>query len=124
MVREIQNSGQEIKQCLYSPDGAYLVTTDLTGKVKVWLVKKDYNHVKSLTGHVSMLRHMAFSPSGRYFATVAVEMSLRVWDVMNNFDMICAWYGPVNQFGFIAENVLVLGEATGNRRIIEFKNAA
>ncbi|KAK2144717.1 hypothetical protein LSH36_736g01022 [Paralvinella palmiformis] len=121
-VTEIQNSGQPITKCLYSPDNVYLVTTDQTGKTKVWLVERDYSLVKSLMGHVSMMRDMAFSPSGRYFATVAVEMSLRIWDVSDKFNMICAWYGPVNQLGFIDENVLILGEATGNKRTVQFND--
>lgn len=121
-MTEIQNSGQPITKCLYSPDNVYLVTTDQTGKTKVWLVERDYSLVKSLMGHVSMMRDMAFSPSGRYFATVAVEMSLRIWDVSDKFNMICAWYGPVNQLGFIDENVLILGEATGNKRTVQFND--
>lgn len=123
-MTEIQNNGQPIKRCIYSPDNNYLVSTDLAGKTKVWLVKKGYSFVKNLIGHVSMMRDMGFSPSGRYLATVAVEMSLRIWDFSDNFNMVCAWYGPINQLGFIAENVLVLGEATGNRRIIQFQNTA
>ena len=120
METELPSNDQELKFCLYSPDGAYLVTSDIDGCVKTWDAKNKYKFIKSLRGHVSLMRDMAFSPSARYLATVAVEMSLRIWDVENNFSLVCVWYGPVNQLSFISERLIILGEATGNRRMIEF----
>ena len=73
-----------------------------------------------ITGNVSMIRDMAFSPTGSYLATVAVEMTLRVWDVGDGYSPKAVYYSPVNKLGFLTENELVVGEATGNRHYLQF----
>ena len=67
-----------------------------------------------------MIRDMAFSPTGSYVTTVAVEMTLRVWDARGGYSPKAVYYGPVNKLGFLGENELVVGEATGNRRYLQF----
>lgn len=67
-----------------------------------------------------MIRDLAFSPASSFLVTVATEMSMRVWDVTNGYQLKAAYYSPINFFGFTAENRVVVGEATGNKKHLEW----
>ena len=107
------------KRLLYSPDGQFLMTSTISGHVQLWNATTDlYQSSADLEGHTTSVKDAAFSPDSRFLATSAVEMAVHVWDVTVGGRMHAAWYGPVNCLDFIAGDVLVVGEAAGNKRYL------
>ena len=120
MLVELPEHAGDVKVCLYSADGRFLVTGCNSGRVLVWNGQSpQYGMLHSLPGHVSPIKDVKFSPATRYLATVAVEMSLRIWDVESDFCLKSVYYAPVNKMDFTSEDVMVTGESTGNLRYLK-----
>jgi WD40 repeat protein len=120
-VTELPSFGSALKRVLYSPDGAELATTTISGSVQLWHACDKYASTSHLVGHVSSIKDAGFSPDSRYLATAAVEMSVFVWDVARR-RLKAAWYGPVSCLDFLSNDVIVTGEATGNRRCLKIEH--
>ena len=71
-------------------------------------------------GHHTIIRDMAFSSDGRFLVTTAVEMCLRLWNVTDGFTLYATYYGPINYLAFAGNNWFYVGDATGNRRKLQF----
>ena len=108
-----------LRAVVYSPDGSHLASATNSGSVTIWDANT-YLKLHSLLGHTSMIKDLCYSPGGSHLASVAVEMCLRVWDVRDAYSLKTAWYGPTNKMAFLKDDVILLGEATGNKRCIEF----
>lgn len=123
LLTELARFKSPIKKLLYSPDDKWLATTTLAGAVDLWRPVSDRRHDNdrhlSLAGHAGSVRDVSFSPDSRRLATVGVEMSVCVWDVAGGGGhLLAAWYGPVSCLSFVDNDVIVVGEATGNRRCL------
>ena len=95
------------------------MTSTISGRVQLWNAVTDlYQSSTDLEGHSTSIKDAAFSPDSRFLATAAVEMAVHVWDVTAGGRLHAAWYGPVNCLDFIANDLLVVGEATGNKRYL------
>lgn len=70
--------------------------------------------------HASYIKDIRFSPSGNFMATSA-GLSMRVWDVKNGVVLLCTYYAPVNSASFLNDSVVIAGEATGNRKYLQFR---
>ena len=135
--------GALTKRLLYSPDGQFLMTSTISGRVQLWNAATDlsqcstdvknqttsnelrnaatdlYKVSTDLEGHTTPIKDAAFSPDSRFLATAAVEMAVHVWDLTAGGRVHAAWYGPVNCLDFVANDLLVVGEATGNKRYLK-----
>jgi len=120
-ITELPSLTSTIKRVLYSPDGSTLTATTISGSVQIWQTRDGYATVDHFVGHVSSIRDVAFSPDSRYLATVAVEMSVFVWEVARR-RLKAAWYGPVSCLDFLSNDVMIVGEATGNRRCLKIED--
>jgi len=119
LIIALPDLGALTKRLLYSPDGQLLMTSTISGRVQLWNAVTDlYQSSTDLEGHSTSIKDAAFSPDSRFLATAAVEMAVHVWDVMAGGRLHAAWYGPVNCLDFIANDLLVVGEATGNKRYL------
>ena len=119
LITKLPDLGALTKHLLFSPDGQFLMTSTISGRVQLWNAATDhYRSSTVLEGHTTSIKDASFSPDSRFLATAAVEMAVHVWDVTASGRLHAAWYGPVNCLGFIADDVLVVGEATGNRRYL------
>jgi len=138
LVVTLPDLGALTKCLLYSPDAQFLMTSTISGRVQLWNADTDLNQSSTgldsssnelwnattdlykssmdLEGHVTSTKDASFSPDSRFLATAAVEMAVHVWDMTASGRIHAAWYGPVNCLDFISNDVLVVGEATGNRR--------
>jgi WD40 repeat protein len=120
-IVELPTFTSTLKRVLFSPDGASLATTTISGSVQLWRTADGYASASHLVGHVSSIKDAAFSPDSRYLATAAVEMSVFVWDVERR-RLKAAWYGPVSCLDFLSNDVIIAGEATGNRRCLKIEH--
>lgn len=107
----------DIKLCRFSPDGAHLAVSTVDGAVIIWHTST-YDKVHTLTSHRSMLRCMTYSPSGHLLLTVSVDTSARLWLANDSYKLLATWYGPVNYAAFVTDNSIIVGEATGNKRLL------
>ena len=143
LIATLPNLSALSKHLLYSPDGQFLMTSTISGRVQLWNANTDlyqsssdmqyettsselwnavtdlYNCSTDLEGHCTSIKDAAFSADSRFLATAAVEMAVHVYDVTAGKRLHSAWYGPVNCLDFIANDVLVVGEATGNKRYLK-----
>jgi len=119
LVVTLPDLGALSKRLLYSPDAQFLMTSTITGRIRLWNANTDlYKSSADLRGHTTSIKDAAFSPDSRFLATSAVEMAVHVWDVAAGGRIHAAWYGPINCLDFISNDLLVVGEATGNRRYL------
>jgi len=132
LITTLPDLGSLTKRLLYSPDGQFLMTSAISGRVQLWNANTDLCQIASderrntaadpytvftdLEGHSTPIKDAAFSPDSRFLATSAVEMAVHVWDVTAAGRLHAAWYGPVNCLDFVANDLLVVGEASGNKR--------
>jgi WD40 repeat protein len=63
----------------FSPDGRLLATASNDKTARVWDPAAG-EHLRTLTGHTSVVRAVAFSPDGRLLATASEDCTARVWD--------------------------------------------
>jgi len=143
LIIKLPDLGALTKRLLYSPDGQFLMTSTISGRVQLWNANTDlsqsstdlkdqtmsgelrnaatdlYKVSTDLEGHSTPIKDAAFSPDSRFLATAAVEMAVHVWDMTAGGRVYAAWYGPVNCLGFVANDLLVVGEATGNKRYLK-----
>lgn len=70
----------------------------------------------------SSIKDAKWDASGTYFAAAAVEMCIRIWKRIKDNKMIFhgVFYAPANQLAFIGDNRILVGEATGKKRTIQF----
>ena len=123
LIVSLPDLGALTKRLLYSPDGQFLMTSTISGRVRLWNADTDlYRTSTDLDGHSASIKDASFSPDSRFLATSGVEMAVHVWDVMVGGRMHAAWYGPVNCLDFIADDLLVVGEATGNKRYLSISH--
>lgn len=110
----------EINEIAFSPDGTYLVTGVGSGKLYIWkTADKNTPLFKVKTEHASYIKDITFSTSGNYCATSA-GLSMRIWDVKNDMNLLCTFYAPVNCSTFLSDSVVIAGEATGNKKYLQF----
>ena len=117
---ELDNIGLLIL-CTYAPSGDHFVTGTTTGQIDVWDVSNGYSLLTTITDHVGILTDMVFSENGCYLATAAVDMTMRIFDVKNGYVLKAVFYAPINKLDFVTEDVLVVGEATGNKRLLKIQ---
>ena len=108
-----------LKAVTFSPDGLHLASATVSGLLTIWDTTR-WCKLHSLVGHTSTIRDLKYSPDGCHLASVAVEMCLKVWNAKAGYKLETAWYGPTNKLAFVKDNVIMLGEATGNKRRITF----
>jgi len=119
LIATLPDLGALAKHLIYSPDDQFLMTSTISGRIQLWHATSDLYRVSSdLEGHATSIKDASFSPDSRFLATAAVEMAVIVWDMSSGGRMHAAWYGPVNCLDFISNDLLVVGEATGNRRYL------
>lgn len=74
--------GGIITTAAYSPDGKFIVTTSLgrDNSICIWdAVTFDY--LKSLNGHVSMVKSVSFDSRGKYLVSCSSDKTVHLWDV-------------------------------------------
>ena len=121
LLADLTDHDADILECSFSPDGRYLVNGGGSGKLYIWdTSSKEIRLFKVATEHASYIKDVRFSTSGNYLVTTA-GLSMRVWDVKNNFDLFCTYYAPVNCASFLNDGVIIAGEATGNRKYLQFR---
>ena len=120
LITALPDLGALTKRLLYSPDGQFLMTSTISGRVQLWNADTNlYQSSTELQGHSTSIKDASFSPDSRFLATAAVEMAVHVWDMTAGGRVHAAWYGPVNCLDFVADDILVVGEATGNIRYLK-----
>lgn len=123
MLHELLHHDSNLSKTGYSRNGQYLASGDIEGEICIWEVDQDYQLLTSIQGHDDMIQDLAFSPGCVFLVTVAKDMSMRVWDVDGDYELIGTYYSPINFFGFSAENMVIVGEATGNRKNLKLLDA-
>lgn len=63
-----------------SPDGRFLVTGDIDGKIRLWRVL-DGQQIWNSKEHFNRVRTVAFSPDGRIVASSGYDQTIRLWDL-------------------------------------------
>ena len=63
----------------FSPDGRYLVTGRLNGKVQVWDARTG-EEVGTLGTHERAMRGVVFSRDGEHLASISAEGMVKLWD--------------------------------------------
>jgi WD40 repeat protein len=63
----------------YSPDGGFLVATNIDGVAQIWDTATGQK-VQTFKGHSGRVSAMAFSPDGSLLATGGADGTLRLWD--------------------------------------------
>ncbi|CAD5112670.1 DgyrCDS1892 [Dimorphilus gyrociliatus] len=106
----------------------HLTVCDSSGNICVIEFQKDkkiMKWIKSPQSHSafnSSIKHATWDNTGSYFAATAVEMCIRIWKRIKDNEMIFhgVFYAPANQLAFIDRNMILVGEATGNKKTIQF----
>ena len=122
MLHQLPAHPSHLKLLRYSHGGIHLASADIAGEVRIWDVAQGYQLITALRDHVSMVKDMHYSPNDVYLVTVATEMSMRVWAVAGGYKLKASFFSPINYFGFASANKVVVGEATGNRRYLEWSH--
>ena len=71
----------------YSPDGQYLASADIAGKVKLWqMPAKEMQELTKLSSlltfsHDASVETMAIRSDNRYLATISNDYTVTVWDI-------------------------------------------
>jgi WD40 repeat protein/serine/threonine protein kinase len=65
----------------FSPDGAYLASAGLDGKVKLWDARTYRSVGPPLGGHLGGVHCLAFRPDGKRLASAGSDAAIRIWDV-------------------------------------------
>ena len=66
----------------YSPDGKYIVSCDLDGKVRIYNSESGVL-LQTLSGHDQSAESVAYSPDGKYIVSGAYGGNIRLWDIEN-----------------------------------------
>ncbi|MDF1815232.1 MAG: serine/threonine protein kinase [Verrucomicrobiales bacterium] len=76
------HTGRTLSLC-WSPDGNYLVTGTVKGKVCIWNAK-DGAFAGELKGHRQQVRALAWSPVGDRLASSGAGRIIRIWDMKSH----------------------------------------
>ncbi|XP_045175580.2 NACHT domain- and WD repeat-containing protein 1-like isoform X2 [Mercenaria mercenaria] len=121
LVGDMSDHDTDIYDVAFSPDGHYLVNGVGSGKLYIWdTSNKNISLFRIATEHASYIKDIKFSTSGNYLVTSA-GLSMRVWDVKDGMSLLCTYYAPVNCASFFNDSVVIVGEATGNRKYLQFR---
>ena len=71
---------QQITAMTLRPDGRFLATSGLDGKVIFWDLKRG-KVVRSFVPHESGVSAICFDEEGRYLATAGLDKMVKIWDV-------------------------------------------
>jgi WD40 repeat protein/serine/threonine protein kinase len=83
----------------FSPDGNWLASADLAGRVELWDAKT-HQLVKRLEGENKPVRGLAFSPDGTHLATAANDGLVKIWNVDSG--EVRSLTGPAANFWSVA----------------------
>ncbi|KAL4224823.1 hypothetical protein ACF0H5_015519 [Mactra antiquata] len=120
-VKDVVGHDSHICVMAFSPDGKMLVTGVNSGKLFIWDTSSDNVTLHSIKNEHAQdyIKDITFSASGNYCATSAGS-NLRIWDVRNDMQLLCTYYAPTNCASFLNDNVVIAGEATGNKKYLQF----
>ncbi len=71
-----------IQRLGFSPDGKWLASGSLDGKVKLWDVEAQTLHL-DLVGHGTAISSLTFSPNGKLLATGSWDQQILLWDILS-----------------------------------------
>lgn len=74
------DSGNNYYRATFSPDGRRIASADLDGKIVIWDVASR-TRMRTLSGHIGVVKQMIFSPGGRLLASAGDDNTVRLWDL-------------------------------------------
>jgi WD40 repeat protein len=77
-----QNSQEEIRQIILSPDGTKLATTGNDGIIILWNIING-TIIRKFIGHNQIVNSMAFSPDGTMLLSGSDDGTVRLWDIQS-----------------------------------------
>src|SRR5262249_57872219 len=83
----------------FSPDGRWLASADLAGRVELWDARS-HQRVRRLDGQNKPVRGLAFSPDATHLAAAANDGLVQIWDV--NQGDVRTLIGPAANFWSVA----------------------
>lgn len=129
LILKISEFHSLLKNISFIPNASNQLTVcDSSGNICVIEFERGKKYIKwvrspdSQSAFNSSIKDARWDASGTYFAAAAVEMCIRIWKRIKDNEMIFhgAFYAPANQLAFIEDNRILVGEATGNKRTIQF----
>jgi WD40 repeat protein len=76
----VANGGFRVRQAVWSPDGAFLLSGGADNLVHQWDVERS-QEVRRFVGHDSYVESVSCSPDGRRLLCGGLDGTIRLWDI-------------------------------------------